>query len=141
MRFWLNAHLGLAVSRQRTKVALELLGIETLLAVPGQNRLQGRIAPFECLSVADFDSCRVAELSALPSGGVSPRLRQLDLTLGDLVEIAGRRYEVVPDRMGGVTLEPPIRLMAELEKRWGTRPVSAEEFERVAGDLPTDDER
>jgi hypothetical protein len=70
-----------------------------------------------------------------------PQTRKVDLALGDLVEIDGRRYEVVPDRMGGVTLEPPIRPMAELEKRWGTRPVSAEEFERVAGDLPTDDER
>jgi len=70
-----------------------------------------------------------------------PQTRKVDLALGDLVTIDGRRYEVVPDRMGGVTLEPPIRPMAELEKRWGTRPVSAEEFERVAGDLPTDDER
>ena len=70
-----------------------------------------------------------------------PQTRKIDLALGDLVEIDGRRYEVVPDRMGGVTLEPPIRPMAELEKRWGTKPVSAEAFERVAGDLPSDDER
>ena len=69
-----------------------------------------------------------------------PQTRKIDLALGDLVEIDGRRYEVVPDRMGGVTLEPPIRPMAELEKRWGTRPVSAEEFERLAADYPMDGE-
>jgi hypothetical protein len=37
-------------------------------------------------------------------------VKRLDLTVGELVEIAGRRYEVVPDREGGVTLEPPITL-------------------------------
>jgi len=71
---------------------------------------------------------------------VSPRIRQLDLTLGDLVEVNGRRYEVVPDRMGGVTLEPPITPTAELEKGWGTSPASAEDFERLTADYPTDDE-
>lgn len=84
--------------------------------------------------------CRVAELSALPSSGVSSRIRQLSLAIGDLVEIDGRRYEVVPDRMGGVTLEPPITPMAELEKKCGTSPASAEDFERLTADYPTDGE-
>jgi hypothetical protein len=34
-------------------------------------------------------------------------VKRLDLTVGEIVEIAGRRYEVVPDSEG-VTLEPPI---------------------------------
>ena len=66
--------------------------------------------------------------------------RKLDLAVGDLVEIDGRRYAVVPDRIGGVTLEPPITPMAELEKGWGTSPASAEDFERLTADYPTDDE-
>ena len=69
-----------------------------------------------------------------------PQTRKIDLALGDLVEIDGRRYEVVPDRMGGVTLEPPITPMAELEKKWGTSPASAEDFERLAADYPMDGE-
>ena len=28
----------------------------------------------------------------------------------------------------------------ELEKGWGTRPASVEDFDRIAGDFPTDDE-
>jgi hypothetical protein len=67
-------------------------------------------------------------------------VKKLDLEIGEIVEVGGRRYEVVPDRQGGLTLEPPITPMAELEKRWGTQPASAEDFERVAGDFPTDDE-
>ena len=56
------------------------------------------------------------------------------------MEIDGRRYEVVPDRMGGMTLERPITPMAELEKGWGTSPASAEDFERLTADYPTDGE-
>lgn len=67
-------------------------------------------------------------------------VRKLDLEVGEFVEIDGRRYEVVPDRQGGLTLEPPIKPVAELEEEWGTKPASAEEFERVAGDFPTDGE-
>lgn len=69
-----------------------------------------------------------------------PQTRKIDLAIGELVEIDGRRYEVVPGRMGGVTLEPPITPMAELEKAWGTSPASPEDFERLATDYPTDDE-
>jgi len=74
-------------------------------------------------------------------GAVDPvKARKLDLDVGDLVEIDGRRYEVAPDRMGGVTLESPITPMAELEEGWGTSPASAEDFERLTADYPTDDE-
>ena len=71
---------------------------------------------------------------------MSSRIRQLSLAIGNLVEIDGRRYEVVPDRMGGVTLEPSITPMAELEEKWGTSPASAEDFKRLTADYPSDDE-
>lgn len=68
-------------------------------------------------------------------------VKKLDLHVGEMVEIDGRRYEVVPAREGGgLTLEPPITPVSELyrERRW--QPGSAEDFEQISGDLPTDDE-
>jgi hypothetical protein len=56
------------------------------------------------------------------------------------VEVAGRRYEVVPDREGGVTIEPPITSAAQLHAQRGTKPASAEDFERLSADVPYDDE-
>jgi hypothetical protein len=67
-------------------------------------------------------------------------VKKLDLHVGELVEIDGRRYEVVPDRAGGLTLEPPITPKAELHAKRGTKPASAEDFERFAADIPSDDE-
>jgi hypothetical protein len=67
-------------------------------------------------------------------------VKRLDLTVGEIVEIAGRRYEVVPDREGGVTLEPPITPAAHLHARRGTKPASKEDFERLSADVPHDDE-
>jgi hypothetical protein len=66
--------------------------------------------------------------------------KKLDLTVGELVEIGGRRYEVVPDRRGGVTLEPPITPAAQLHAERGTRPASVEDFERLSSDVPVDEE-
>ncbi len=62
------------------------------------------------------------------------------MAIGEMIEVGGRRYEVVPDRVGGVTLEPPIKPMAELDKEWGTSPASTEDFERLTADDPTDGE-
>jgi hypothetical protein len=67
-------------------------------------------------------------------------VKKLDLVVGELVEVGGRRYEVVPDRMGGLTLEPPITPKAELHAQRGTQPASEEEFERFAAGMPYDDE-
>jgi hypothetical protein len=67
-------------------------------------------------------------------------VKRLDLTVGELVEVAGRRYEVVPDREGGVTIEPSITPVAELHSQRETRPASAEDFERLSVDIPFDDE-
>lgn len=66
--------------------------------------------------------------------------KKLDLTVGEFVEIAGRRYEVVPDRAGGVTIEPPITPATELHARRATKPASAEDFERLSADVPYDNE-
>lgn len=60
--------------------------------------------------------------------------------IGELVEIDGRRYEVVPDREGGLTLEPPITPISVLNAKRGARPASAEDFERLAAKTPTDGE-
>ena len=69
-------------------------------------------------------------------------VKKLDLHVGELVEIDGRRYEVVPAREGdGLTLEPPITPVSELYAKRGMKPASAKDFERVAGDLlPPDGE-
>ena len=68
------------------------------------------------------------------------RSEELDLQIGELIEVAGRRYEVVPDREGNLILEPAITPIAELYAKRGMKPASAEDFERIAGDLPTDGE-
>ncbi len=67
-------------------------------------------------------------------------VKRLDLELGEIVEIDGRRYEVVPDREGGVTIEPPITPVAELDAQRGTKPASAEDFERLTAGFSTDGE-
>lgn len=68
-------------------------------------------------------------------------VKKLDLEVGELVEVGGRRYEVVPDRTGGLTLEPPITPVSELYVERGWKPASEEDFERLtADDLPPDGE-
>lgn len=67
-------------------------------------------------------------------------VKRLGLAVGELVEIDGRRYEVVPSKTGGLTLEPPMTPMAELHAMRGTKPASAEDFERLTADYPTDGE-
>jgi hypothetical protein len=58
-------------------------------------------------------------------------VKKLDLTIGELVEVGGRRYEVVPDRQGGLTLEPPITPVSELYAERGWKPASEEDFKRL----------
>jgi hypothetical protein len=67
-------------------------------------------------------------------------IKKLDLEVGEIVEIGSRRYEVVPDREGGVTIEPPITPIAELDAQRGTKPASADDFERLTAGFPTDGE-
>jgi hypothetical protein len=66
--------------------------------------------------------------------------KRLDLTIGEFVEVAGRRYEVVSDREGGVTIEPPITPAAKLHAQRGTKPASEADFERLSADVPHDNE-
>lgn len=67
-------------------------------------------------------------------------VKKLDLKVGELVEIDGRRYEVVPDRQGGLTIEPPITPIFELYEERGLEPASKEDFERLTADVPCDGE-
>jgi hypothetical protein len=68
-------------------------------------------------------------------------VKRLDVNLGDVVEIDGRRYDVVSDKAGGVALEPAITVFCdELHERHGTRPISQEEFDERFGDAPSDGE-
>jgi hypothetical protein len=71
---------------------------------------------------------------------MSTAVKKLDLRVGELIEVGGHRYEVVPDGEGGLLLEPAITSMAELDKQWGTKPASAEDFERLTADDPSDGE-
>jgi hypothetical protein len=67
-------------------------------------------------------------------------VRKLDLHVGELVEIDGRCYEVVPDKTGGLTIEPPITPISELYEKRGMKVASPEDFERLTADVPTDGE-
>lgn len=67
--------------------------------------------------------------------------KKLDVKIGDVVEIEGRKYDVVSDKQGGVALEPAItRTADELFAEHGLRPLTDEEFEEEFGDLPSDGE-
>jgi hypothetical protein len=67
--------------------------------------------------------------------------KRLDVEVGDLVEIGGRRYDVVSDKAGGVALEPAITVSAdELDRRHGTRPATQEEIDSQLDLLPGDGE-
>jgi hypothetical protein len=62
-------------------------------------------------------------------------VKKLDLEVGELVEVGGRLYEVVPDRAGGLTLEPPITPVSQLYAERGWKPASEKDFE-----WPTDED-
>jgi hypothetical protein len=73
--------------------------------------------------------------------GMAVAPKKLDVHVGDLVEIDGRRYELVPDKQGGLTLEPAIGVtVAELDRRHGTRPATQEEIANQLDLLPGDGE-
>ncbi len=67
--------------------------------------------------------------------------KKLDVKIGDLVEIEGRKYDVVSDKHGGVALEPAItKTVTEMLAEEGLTPLSKQEFEEHFGDLPSDAE-
>ena len=63
------------------------------------------------------------------------------LSIGDVVDVDGREYEVVPDKAGGVTLEPAItKTLDEIHAEHGGRRMTPEEFDELFGHLPSDGE-
>jgi hypothetical protein len=71
--------------------------------------------------------------------GMAAIAKKLNVKIGDLVEIEGRKYDVVSDKDGGVALEPAITVTAdELFADHGLRPLTPEEFEEEFSDLPSD---
>lgn len=72
---------------------------------------------------------------------MATEVKRLDVKIGDLVEIEGRRYDVVSDKTGGVALEPAItKTVEQLHAEAGGRPLSREEFDELFGDLLRDGE-
>jgi len=66
---------------------------------------------------------------------------RLVMNIGDVVEVEGRLYDVVPDKQGGATLEPAITMTVdEILAAHGERALTSEEFETYFGDLPSDGE-
>ena len=52
----------------------------------------------------------------------------IKVQIGDVLEIDGRLYDVVPDKQGGATLEPAITMTVdELLAKHGLRPLTPEE--------------
>lgn len=50
--------------------------------------------------------------------------KRLDIAIGDLVGVGGRRYDVVSDKGGGVALEPAItQTVAQMDAEHGGRPL------------------
>lgn len=63
------------------------------------------------------------------------------LEVGDVVEIDGRRYDVLPDHKGGMTLEPVVtKTASEILAEHRETPVSAQEFEALFGPISSDGE-
>lgn len=77
-----------------------------------------------------------------PSGNASAatRVHGLDQTRRPIVEVTGAlhgRYELQERRDGGSIVLKPDLSDAAIFEREGGRPMTAEEFERAFGDLPT----
>lgn len=68
-------------------------------------------------------------------------VKKLDAHIGDVVEIEGRRYDVVSDKADGVALEPAItKTVDEIHAELGGRRMTTEEFDELFGHLPSDGE-
>jgi hypothetical protein len=71
----------------------------------------------------------VKDLEQLMGDQVAGAATKLDVHAGELVEIDGRRYDLVPDRQGGLMLQPAIGVtVAKLDRRHGTRPAPQAEI-------------
>jgi hypothetical protein len=68
-------------------------------------------------------------------------VNRLVVNIGDVIEVEGRLYDVVPDKQGGATLEPAIRMtVAEIHAAHGERALTSVELEAYFGDVPSDGE-
>ena len=68
-------------------------------------------------------------------------MNRLVVTVGDLLEVEGRLYDVVPDMQGGATLEPAITMsVAEIHAAHGEQAPTNKEFEAQFGHVPSDGE-
>ena len=68
-------------------------------------------------------------------------MNRLVVKVGDVLEIEGRLYDVVPDKQAGAALEPAITMSVdEILGAHGERALTSEEFEARFGDLPSDGE-
>lgn len=77
----------------------------------------------------------------MPVSVMAATTNKATLKIGDLVEVDGRRYELVSGRPGEVALEPAIgKTVDEILAERGARLATPEEFEQLFGDLPADDE-
>lgn len=72
---------------------------------------------------------------------VAVAVKKLDVKIGDVVQIADRRYDVVSDKAGGVALEPAITKTAKrLHAERRGRPLTTDEFNEHFGHLRADGE-
>jgi hypothetical protein len=72
--------------------------------------------------------------AAMADGGCG---EELDVHVGDLVDIGGRRCDVVSNNAGGVALEPAVtKTLEELRAEDGGRPFSQESSTRCSGTSP-----
>lgn len=88
---------------------------------------------------------REAARKSLPSGvpfeAMAVTTKKLDVKIGDRVEIDGREYDVIADKVGGVTLEAAVtQTVDEIVGEQGGRALTPEEFAEHFGHLPSDGE-
>lgn len=68
-------------------------------------------------------------------------IQKLDIKVGQVVEIDGRRYDVVADGEGGVDLEPAItRTADQIHSEHGETPLTEAEVTALFGESLSDDE-
>jgi hypothetical protein len=66
-------------------------------------------------------------------------VNELKVEIRDVLEIDDAGTTSCPTRQGGATPEPAITMTVdEIHAAHGTRPLTAEEFEELFGDLPSD---
>lgn len=108
------------------------------LAAEGETRAPG-FGQLVDAALRRRETARTRPAPDVPLTAMAVTAKKLDVQLGDLVEIEGRRYRVVPGKHGGLALEPAITTTAaELDKPHGTRRSSQQEIDSQRDLLPSD---